>query len=97
MSQGTVTQEGSQNLGFIHHHNRWGGVKGHSWENKRLLGLGTEGSLMEKQMTLWKDKWVLRKIPGRYGSFVAASVWGDASSSLRRENYSGSKEGFSDN
>lgn len=51
----------------------------HYLENKRLLGLGTEGSLTEKQMTLWKDKWAVRKIPGQYGNFVAASVWGDAS------------------
>ena len=29
----------------------------------------------EKQMTLWKDTWALRRIDGRYDSLVTVSVW----------------------
>ena len=29
----------------------------------------------EKQMTVWKDTWALRRIDGRYDSLVTVSVW----------------------
>lgn len=43
------------------------------WTNDFLVGRreGTYG----KKMTFWKDKWTLRRLDGRYDSFITMSIW----------------------
>lgn len=43
--------------------------------NDSLEAKWGKGALMEKQMRFWKDEWALRRLDGRYDSFVTVSIW----------------------